>query len=216
MVVPLRHLEPVVEDAPRLSPFAEVQQSPRTVELAGHVVIGVVHLRRESQALLGGPARRPVLRLVTQKMRVVTDVQAERSPIARAPRGVDGPATRFGILVSPPAEEDALETTVAVDMSSQRMVVKPRRERERSLGGGQAPVSIDPGERAAELQQRARLVREEALPPCVVGERCELRGGGAHVALGPVDLPELPEEDDARAHALRGGQSLGDLEGSAT
>src|SRR5262245_3236993 len=47
MAVSLRHPESVAEDTAQLPPFAEVQQCPRPMELAHHVLIRVAHLQRQ-------------------------------------------------------------------------------------------------------------------------------------------------------------------------
>ena len=93
-----------------LAPFAEMQQRPRAVELAGHVVIGVAHLQGQAQALLGRAGRRPVLRAMAQQMRVAADVQAQMPALTRAPHGVDGQPARLGILVAPPARTECAGT----------------------------------------------------------------------------------------------------------
>ena len=104
MPVSLRHLESIAEDSAQLSPFAQVQQCPPTVELARHIVIRVAHLQRQPQAFLRGTTCCPVVRLVAAQMRVAADVQAQQPPLPGAPHGVDGEATRLRVLVPPTAQ----------------------------------------------------------------------------------------------------------------
>src|SRR5262249_2039183 len=146
MSVSLRHLKSVAEDTAQLPPFAKVEQGPRAVELARHVVIRVAHLQRQSQAILRDTTRGPVVGLVAAQVRIPTDVQAQQPPLSGVPQGVDGEATPLRALVPPTAQQDALAAAVSADMRLQCLLGQAGDERERLLDGRQTPVSIHPRE----------------------------------------------------------------------
>src|SRR6185295_12293128 len=114
--------------------------------------------------------------------------------LAGAPHGVDGEATRLRVLVPPSLQQDALAPAKSTDVRLQRLIGQAGDERECLLDGRQAPISIDPGERAAELEPRPGLLVGTAMFLRIAGQRLEALDGGLHVAHGPADLSQLLEE----------------------